>query len=207
MKNEYKKIKKVLIIVIALNLIVSIINLVSGLADNSYNIFSISNTFNSIPIIILVVLRYSADNLNSEQYSPQRFESIITLFISFILLINAYQLFINTPNNTDKVNISDTNLIGLIITTIINIGIVKYEMDKGKQLKSKVLTGDAMHTLSFIFISIATLAAFIITKYFGAPDAFYYIFGIVAAISIFKNAISMIKESVTNLITKDKTEA
>lgn len=207
MKNEYKKIKKVLIVIIILNLVVSLINLVSGLSDNPYNIFSFSNSFNSIPIIILVALQYGADNLNSEQYSPRRFASIITLFISFTLIIMVFQLFTNIPSNVDKINITDVNLIGLISTTILNIGIVKYEMDKGKQLNSKVLTADAMHTLSFVFISLATLAAFIITTYLNAPITFYYILGIVAAINIFKNAVSIIKESVTNLITKDKTEA
>lgn len=206
MQNEYIKIKKVLLIVIALNIVASMINLVSGLADNSYDIFSFANGFNSIPIISLAAWFAAYKNFNNEKYSPRKFESIITLFIGFVLVILAYQLFTNTPDKAEGINITNNNLIGLVITTIINIGIVKYEMDKGKQLDSKVLTSDAMHTLAYVFIAIATLAAFILTKYLNAPNSFYYILGVVAAISIFKNAVSIIKGSVINLITKEKAE-
>lgn len=203
MEAKYRKIRKVLLVILVLNLLVSILKIVTGLSSNSNSIFSdglhsLSDGFNNVVGIVALSYAYKPADIN-HPYGHKKFETMLSLFISFILLVLAYQLFMRSVTGFSEVNnnihISDLNIAIVIVTTVINIFVSKYEMDQGKKLDSSFLVSDAKHTLSDIYISISVIISLIGIKYFGLPKYFDNIIALVVVVFIVRAAISIIKDA------------
>jgi cation diffusion facilitator family transporter len=215
MKAKYIKIRRVLVIILALNLLVSILKIVTGLTSNSNSIFSdglhsLSDGFNNVVGIIALSYAYKPADTN-HPYGHKKFETMMSLFISVILLILAYQLFMRSVTSFNQVNsnihISNLNIGIMLVTTIINVFVSKYEIRAGKQLDSSFLVSDAKHTLSDIYISISVIISLIGIKYFGLPKYFDNIIAIMVVIFIVRAAISIIKDAFNVLSDKKIIDA
>lgn len=215
MKAKYIQIRRVLVIILALNLLVSILKIVTGLTSNSNSIFSdglhsLSDGFNNVVGIIALSYAYRPADSN-HPYGHKKFETMMSLFISIILLIMAYQLFMRSVTSFNQVNsniqISNLNIGIMLVTTIINVFVSKYEIKAGRELDSSFLVSDAKHTLSDIYISISVIISLIGIKYFGLPKYFDNIIAIMVVIFIVRAAISIIREAFNVLSDKKVIEA
>lgn len=215
MKAKYIKIRRVLVIILALNLLVSVLKIVTGLTSNSNSIFSdglhsLSDGFNNVVGIIALSYAYKPADVN-HPYGHKKFETMMSLFISVILLILAYQLFMRSVTSFNQVNsnihISNLNIGIMLVTTIVNVFVSKYEIRAGKQLDSSFLVSDAKHTLSDIYISISVIISLIGIKYFGLPKYFDNIIAIMVVIFIVRAAISIIKDAFNVLSDKKVIDA
>lgn len=216
MESNYKKISKVLGIILIFNVIVSVTKIVVGLRTQSGSILadgfhSLSDGFNNIIGIVALFFAYRPADEN-HPYGHRKLEMVLSLGIGVILILLSYNLFNNTILNINDpvdINITLTSIILLAFTIIINIFVTIYELKKGKELNSSFLISDAKHTLSDVYISISVLISSIGIKYLGFSSNFDIILSFIVIIIILKTAFQVIKDAInilsdTRLIDPDQ---
>ena len=137
-------------------------------------------------------------------YGHKKFETLAGLgiammlfFVSATIIKEAFTKFFNptTPN------ISAESIIVLVVTLIINIFVTNYESKMGKNLSSDILTADAAHTRSDVFVSIGVLGTLIALK-LGLPPIIDPIISLVIAGLIIHTGYEIFKDTASILVDK-----
>lgn len=137
-------------------------------------------------------------------YGHKKFETLAGLgiammlfFVSATIIKEAFTKFFNptTPN------ISAESIIILVVTLIINIFVTNYESKMGKNLSSDILTADAAHTRSDVFVSIGVLGTLIALK-LGLPPIIDPIISLVIAGLIIHTGYEIFKDTASILVDK-----
>lgn len=207
---RYRKISQTLLIIFFLNLIVAFAKIILGiyyqlnslLADGFHAITDCSSN-----IIGLIAIKFAAKPADEKHpYGHQKFETIASMIIGFILLIITYQIiyraikwFINplTPE------VDFFSLILIAITFIINLFISIYEYRRGKKLQSEVLIADSIHTRSDLLISFGVILITILII-LNVPPIIDPILSLIIALFIFYSCMQIIK-SATSILVDSKT--
>lgn len=208
--NENKiasKIKKVLIITLVLNIIISSTKLIMGQISNSASIsadgyHSLSDGLNNIIGIIAITFAYQPAD-KEHPYGHKKIETVLSLFIGFVLTILAFEILLNNINNfgnNENLNVNLLEILIMVTTLGINIFITRYELKKGKEYQSTFLESDAKHTFSDVLVTGSVILSLIGIKFLGLPPYFDNIMSIIVAIIIGKIAIEIIIESSKTLI-------
>lgn len=202
--NRYKNIQKVHLIILLVNAATSISKLLVGYITNSASItadgfHSMTDGLNNVIGMIGAYFAFQPID-KKHPYGHRKFETMTTLFISFLLILTSVNLLRGAYSRIlDPITptITPLSFIVMVASILINIFVTIFEKRKGKALKSDFLILDATHTLSDVFVSITVMGTLIAVK-LGYPflDAIVSIF---IALVIAKAGIDIIK-NVTNIL-------
>lgn len=207
--DALKKVKRVLWIILFINLGVAVLKIAVGALIHSSSLtadgfHSIADGFSNITGII--GLRLASKPADSDHpYGHGKFETMSMLFISgalFFIAVSIIKNAIDKFSNPVTLEITAESLIVLVATLLVNIFVFTYEYVKTKKLESKILKSDAMHTGSDICVSIGVLVALFCIK-MGFPPAIDPIASLVvsgfilfAAFEIFKSSSNVLLDRV-----------
>lgn len=170
-KEHYKKVQKVLWVVLALNWAVAVAKIIYGFISGSASMTA--DGFHSLSdgtsnIIGLVGIRFSSQPKDADHpYGHKKYETLFALGIAAMLLLVAYNLAENGVLriiHPAKPNVTPISFIVMLVTIAVNIAVMFYEYRRGKQLKSDILVVDSMHTRADIFTSFSVIIALIGVK-------------------------------------------
>jgi cation diffusion facilitator family transporter len=207
-KNNFQKVKKVLIIILLANLLVAIVKIIMGSIIKSSSMTADglhSLTDGSSNIVGLIGIKLASKPIDNEHpYGHNKFETLSGLFIAIMLFVvggNVIKNAIYKFMNPVTLEITMYSLIALMLTLIINIFVSVTEFKKGKELKSQILVSDSIHTRSDIYVSIGVLVTLVCVK-FGLPSMIDSIASLIVSVLILHAGYEIFKENSNVLVDK-----
>jgi cation diffusion facilitator family transporter len=167
-QEHYRRIRKVLIIVLALNWLVALAKIIYGLLSRCASITA--DGFHSLSdgasnIIGLIGISFASQPKDKDHpYGHKKYETFFSLGIAALLFLVAFQLIEEAVRRFYKPVIPQIDLrsfLVMLLTLIINLAVMRYEQKKGKFLQSDILVSDSLHTRSDIFISLSVIAGLV----------------------------------------------
>lgn len=205
--NRKKEIRKVLLITLCLNLLVSFAKIIYGLKVNSLAIYSdgFHSLFDGVSNIGGIIGIYLASRPPDREhpYGHRKYETIFAVFIGVLMGFTSLEILKGAYESlmkTKRPELDEKAFIILLFTIIINIFVFTYERKRGKQLKSEFLIADSSHTKIDIFITSGIILAIIFIK-----SGFYILdslAGLVIGALVAREAFIILKESTDILIDK-----
>ena len=164
MSQRHQAISSVLVRVLVLNLGVAAAKLVLGYATGAVSV--ISDGFHSLTdsasnIMGLVGLRASRKPPDDDHpYGHRKYETLaaagIFVFLLFVV-IEVVRAALERLTGGAAPTVTPASFAVMIVTLAINIGVVRYESRRGRELGSELLLADATHTRSDVMTSCAVL--------------------------------------------------
>ena len=206
--RNFKKVMKVLWIILFANLGVALFKIVIGSIIKSTSMTA--DGFHSLAdgssnVVGLIGIYFASKPVDKEhQYGHGKFETIAGLFISTMLffiggkiIADAIIRFINpvTPHVTIE------GIISLLATLAINVIVCIYEYSQGKKLNSYILMSDSMHTRSDIYVSIGVIVTLVCVR-LGLPPVIDPIASLVVSIFIFHASYEIFKSTSDVLVDR-----
>jgi cation diffusion facilitator family transporter len=167
MTNQSAAVRRTLIIVLALNAIVTIIKLVVGVRTGALTVvgaalesgLDLLNNF--IALSLVAIARREPDE--EHPYGHAKFETLGTLAVVGFLSISCFELLregvsaLVRGTSVHGARIDDMLLVSA--TLGVNAFVVWYESRRGRELESALLVADAAHTRSDIFVTLLAVAS------------------------------------------------
>ncbi|MCX7914534.1 MAG: cation diffusion facilitator family transporter [Thermodesulfovibrionales bacterium] len=209
--NRITEIKKVLLITLFLNLFVSIIKIVYGYFINSLSILSdgFHSLFDGVSNIVGLIGIYLSSQPPDEKhpYGHRKYETLFTIFIGLLMFLTCIEIFKRVYDsfvNKHTVEITTASFLIMVITMFINMGVTRYEIKKGRELKSEYLIADSQHTKMDIFISVGVIFSLVLTELgFVFVDI---IAGAIVGLLVAKAGIQIVKDASETLVDKTKID-
>ena len=207
MNEYYHTVRKILIVILILNIAVALSKVLYGWYSNSLSMLTdgfhsfFDGASNVVGIIGITLAARPADKEHHYgHWKIETFSSIIIAVLLFLVCLEIVQSAVNRFFNPSTPEITTISFLVMGITILINIAVSWYEYKKGREIDSKILIADSMHTRSDIYASIAVIIGFI------AINAGYVfvdpIIALAIALLIAKTGIDIIKESSEVLLDK-----
>ncbi len=204
-ENRYKIGKKVSIIGLAVNILLSIVKILVGIAfasmaliaDGLHSVSDIAST-----IVILISIKFSQTPPDKNHpYGHGKAEPIGTAVLALILLVTGFVLIKDTFLSIFAENTVQPGIIALwvaLISIITKEALYQYTVRIGRKINSKGLIADAHHHRSDAFSSIAALIG-VAGARLGLPflDP---LAGLIVAFFIAKIGFDILKEAVNELM-------
>jgi len=207
--DRTSEIRKVLLITLALNLLVSAAKVFYGYITHSISIFSdgFHSLFDGVSNIVGLAGIYIASHPPDEKhpYGHRRYETVFTIFVGLLMLLTCFEVFKKVYESLIGKHltvVAAESFLVMLITMAINIFVSTYEKRKGEKLNSEFLIADSRHTKSDIYVSIGVIVSLVFIK-LGFPIA-DPITGVIVGIFIAKAGIDIIRESTETLV--DRTQ-
>jgi cation diffusion facilitator family transporter len=207
--DRTSEIRKVLLITLSLNLLVSAAKVFYGYITHSISIFSdgFHSLFDSVSNIVGLIAIYIASHPPDEKhpYGHRKYETVFTIFVGLLMLLTCFEVFkkvYESLTGRHETTVTSASFWVMVITLIINIFVSVYEKRRGEKLNSEFLIADSKHTKSDIYVSLGVIVSLIFIKS-GFPIA-DSIAGVIVGIFIAKAGIDIIRESTETLV--DKTQ-
>lgn len=167
----YNHVKKILILILILNLIVAFSKVFYGYYTNvssmiADGIHSLGDSISNIIGILAIYVSCKPPD-DTHPYGHEKFETLASIFISLLLFSMSFKIITSSYNkllNPSLPNINIYNFIIMILTLMINFFVSNYEFKKGKELQSEILISDSIHTKSDIYVSISVLISLFTIK-------------------------------------------
>lgn len=197
--DRYRQIRRVLWIVLVLNLAVAFAKLGYGLfthsaameADGWHSLFD--GTSNVLGLIGLWFAGRPADE--SHPYGHGKFESFAAALIGVMLAFAGYTVGRGAIDSLFgrgvPTEVTTWSFVIMIGTLGVNSLVTVYERRAGRRLGSEVLIADASHTMSDVLVSIGVIASLVLVR-FGITQADGVV-ALIVAVAIFRTAWSVIR--------------
>ncbi|MGH7658736.1 MAG: cation diffusion facilitator family transporter, partial [Gemmatimonadales bacterium] len=161
-----RAVRRVLVGLLAANILVVVMKLAVGLATGSLAVFgdTIHASVDALNnILALAVMRVAAKEPDDDHpYGHEKFESLGALLVVVFLSVSVFELLkgavIRLSGQVTLVPPAPMDIMLLAGTLGINIWVAWYEAREGRRLKSEILLADAAHTRVDVFITIAVIA-------------------------------------------------
>jgi cation diffusion facilitator family transporter len=169
--NKLQKVKRVLWIVLILNLVVAALKCITGYLIRSNSM--LADGFHSMAdgssnIIGLVGITAALKPVDKDHpYGHKKFETFAALGIAALLLLAIVSILHEAYGRILHPVIPKINLVSFVVmflTLAVNIWIVRYEKKMGTTFNSDILISDAHHTNSDIYVSLSVIASLVATK-------------------------------------------
>ena len=168
---DYPKVKKVLIITLALNWLVASAKIFTGfmtgaisvLADGFHSLFD--GASNVLGLIGVKIAERPKDQ--SHPYGHGKFESVASLGIAFMVIIAGYEFAKNTVQRFFAPVLPEVTAMSFAIVMFAlaaDLFTYRYELSQGKKLGSQILIADALHTKSHLLTTPAVLLGMAVIK-------------------------------------------
>ena len=164
--SRQRVVSRVLLRVLALNLIVAAAKLVLGYTTGAVSI--VSDGFHSLTdsaanIIGLIGLRASRKPPDVDHpYGHRKYETLAAAGIFIFLLIAVLEIgraALKRLTDPAPLHVSPLSFVVMIVTLVVNILVVRYEAGEGRRLNSELLLADSLHTRSDVFATIGVLVS------------------------------------------------
>lgn len=168
---RYSAVSRVLLRVLALNLLVALAKIVLGAASGAVSV--LSDGFHSLTdsasnVVALVGVGVAKQPPDADHpYGHRKFESMAAVAIGLFLLLVMVQVLwtaVERLRFPSQPTVDALTFAVMIGTLVVNVGVVRYERRAAKRLSSEVLLADAHHTQSDLFTSLTVIAALIGVK-------------------------------------------
>ncbi len=170
-KDRIRSIRRVLWVVLALNVVVALAKLLYGLFSNSAAMQAdgISSLFDGVSnVVALVGMSFAARPADRDHpYGHGKFETFTAAVIAVMLGIACYSVArgaITSLRGDEVTKVTIASFAIMLGTLAINIGVTTWEARAGRRLGSEVLTADSRHTLSDVTVSIGVIISLILVK-------------------------------------------
>ena len=171
-KSRLKAVRQVLWITLFLNFLVAGAKLGYGYYTETLSM--VADGFHSLldgtsNIVGLIALGFAAKPPDTgHPYGHRKIEAIVALFISGMLFWACYEIFSHAWNRIHEQFYPDVTVYSFLImigTMAINLWVSRYELRKGKEHASQILTADSAHTASDVWASLSVIIALIGIKF------------------------------------------
>lgn len=166
-----RRVRRVLLAVLALNLAVAAAKIVAGLRANSLAVLGdgLHSTVDaSANVVALVVLRYAARPPDEDHpYGHSRYETLAAFALAGFLLVTAFELGRSAVQRLFAPQPTDAGALTLgvmLVTLAVNVGVAIFETRAGRRHQSELLLADAAQTRSDIYVSLAVLGGLVLTQ-------------------------------------------
>jgi cation diffusion facilitator family transporter len=173
--DRYRAIVRVLNGVLVLNLAVAAAKIALGYSSGAVSILSdgfhslTDSASNIVALVGVSVARRPPDH--NHPYGHRKYETMASFGILVFLIIVLLQVLSAAADrlmNGGTPRVFPEGIGLMTVTLIVNIFVVRYELRRGRELKSEVLLADAMHTRSDVLTSVAVLGA-LLGVWWGYP--------------------------------------
>jgi cation diffusion facilitator family transporter len=170
-QKHYQKIRKILIIVLALNWAVALAKIIYGLNSRCFSMTA--DGFHSLSdgtsnLIGITGIHFACQPVDKNHpYGHKKYETLFSLGIAAMLFIVSFNLLKTGWQHLQQPILFQPDLGSfavMLITLAVNIYVMHYEYKKGKTLKSDILVSDSLHTQADIFTSFSVIISLIVTK-------------------------------------------
>ena len=175
MTNRFDQVRKILIIILLLNLFVAISKITYGLISNTLSMQAdgYHSLFDGVSNIIGIIgIRIASKPPDKNHpYGHQKYETMASIAIAILLLFVGFEILqssIDRFTTGSQPYITSMSFIVMVVTTGINLFVTTYEHKKGVELNSEILIADAMHTKSDIYVSLSVILGLVAIE-FGYP--------------------------------------
>jgi cation diffusion facilitator family transporter len=205
--DNFRAIRRVLWITMGLNLVATAAKLTVGYWTGSLSLIAdgFDSVFDSASNVIgLVGIHLAARPADEDHpYGHRKAETMTALIISSLLFITSWELGKSAVERLRdpalvQAEVNVWSFGALLVSILVHLTVVWYELRAGRRLQSDVLVADAMHTRADIFVSLSVLGGLIAVR-LGYPIA-DPILALVVALFIVKIGIDIIRESSPTLM-------
>ena len=172
------RVERVLWIVFVLNLAVAAAKYFYGLASGSASMQAdgIHSVFDSVGNVVgLVSIALAARPADAgHPYGHAKFETYGSLVIGGLLLLAAFEVgsgaVAKLVSGSYTAVVTPASFVVMVGTLAVNLAVTTYERRAGRRLQSEIITADAAHTLSDVFVSVGVIAGLVLVA-LGFPQA------------------------------------
>lgn len=171
MDARYKKVRKILIQVLFLNLAVSFAKIIYGSLTNTLSMQSdgYHSLFDGVSNIVgLIGIQAASKPPDAEHpYGHRKFETMASVFIAVLLMFAGFNIVNSALHRFGTGIMPEVTTFSFLVmvgTMAINYMVTTYEHNNGVKLQSEVLIADSMHTRSDIYVSLSVILGLIAIK-------------------------------------------
>lgn len=200
-----RQVQRILIAILAINLLVSGAKLVVGWLIGSLSM--VADGFHSLTdalsnVVGLVGTAVAARPPDeSHPYGHHKFETLAALIIGGLLAITAWEVFQAAVERWRTGAAPSATPLGftvMLVTMAVNLAVTTYEQRKGRELHSQVLLADAMHTRSDVYASLAVIFSLVAAR-LGYPRVDIVVALLITA-AIVRAAYQIVRHSTDALV-------
>jgi cation diffusion facilitator family transporter len=208
---KFRKIQRVLVYVLFLNLAVAFAKIIYGnltgtlslIADGYHSLFDGASN-----IIGLAGSFIAARPPDSEHpYGHQKYETLASILIALLLIFVGIEIFQTAINHflvRSTPEVTFGSFLVVLGTMFINYLVTRYEYKQGVSLRSQVLIADSMHTKSDIYVSLSVIVSLTAIELgFPLMDP---LIALVISFVIFNAGYKIIKEGSRSLLDMSRIE-
>jgi cation diffusion facilitator family transporter len=193
-----RSIRRVLWVVLVLNIAVALAKLLYGLFSHSMAMQAdgISSFFDGASNIVGLIGMWFASRPADQghPYGHRKFETFTAAAIALMLAIACYTVArgaITSLRGQGNAEVTIASFGIMVGTLAVNLGVTTWESRAGRRLGSEVLQADARHTLSDVLVSSGVIIGLIVVKLgFEKADG---ILALVVAVAIAYTAVSILR--------------
>jgi len=207
--ENFRAIRRVLWITLGLNLLATAAKLIVGYWTGSLSLIAdgFDSVFDSASNVIGLAGIYLAAQPADEDhpYGHRKAETMTALIIASLLFLTTWELIqsgVERLRNPALIQ-AEVNIWSfgaLLVSIVVHLTVVWYELRAGRRLHSDVLVADALHTRADIFVSLSVMGGLIAVR-LGYPLA-DPILALVVALFIAKIGIDIIREGSPTLMDR-----
>jgi cation diffusion facilitator family transporter len=210
---RYREIKRILWVILFLNLAVAAAKYLYGLATRSVSMQAdgIASAFDMVSNLVgLVGIAAAARPADTgHPYGHAKFETYASVAIGVMLVFAAYNVFSDAfaalSAGVHDVTV-DAGSYGVMLATLaVNLGVSRYERRAGARLSSEILTADALHTASDALVSVSVIVGLVLVQA-GWPVA-DPIVSMVVGVAILHSAWEVFSQANATLSDKSRLPA
>ena len=200
-KERFSSIKRVLWLILVLNLLVAGAKIWYGTISNTVSIRAdgIASLFDSLSNLVgiagLSLAERPADL--DHPYGHQKFETYASAGIGLMLLVAAYNVGSDAVagllSHSGSPQVDAGSFAVMLATLAVNVVVVVYERSRGKALHSEILSADAFHTLSDVLVSVSVIVGLVFVRLgFTIADS---IASLLVAVMILRSAYEVFRQA------------
>jgi cation diffusion facilitator family transporter len=165
--GRYAAVARVLVRVLALNLLVAVAKIVFGYGTGAISI--LSDGFHSLTdaasnVVGLVGVKAAERPPDADHpYGHRKYETVaaaaITVFLLVVVLEVLRNAFTHLDNPIAPASIGPVSFMVMLLTVGVNLIVIRYESRAAEALASEVLAADALQTRGDVWTSVAVIAA------------------------------------------------
>lgn len=173
-----QNIQRVLWIILALNIVITIIKLAVGFATGALSVIAdgthsiVDSSSNIIGLAGLWIASRPPDE--NHPYGHRKYETVATLAIGAMLLLVSWEIvkgIFDRLTSSSTPSVETLDIVIMAATFVFNLIIVLYETREGKRLGSDILLADATHTRTDLFVTLSVVISLVATQFgFGWVD-------------------------------------
>lgn len=198
--SQDREVKNILVVVLVLNLLVAVAKLLVGWLSHSISMVadgfhSMTDTAsNVVGLIGITVAQQPPDE--DHPYGHRKFETLAALIIGALLAITAWEVLqscFERLRSGASLRVTPLSFWVMGVTIVINLGVSIWERRRGRELDSRILEADAMHTRSDVFTSLSVIASLVAAR-LGYPQL-DVLAAVVITVVIAMTAFGILKEN------------